>query len=89
MDAICAGYTLKSKYGDKKSFFVFRPFFFPSPSSCSLPSCLPVGCDNSNFVYSLSFQGRAGVPMEVMGLMLGDYVDDATHSDCRLLMSQK
>lgn len=28
--------------------------------------------------FDLCYLGRAGVPMEVMGLMLGDFVDDYT-----------
>ena len=32
----------------------------------------------SNFVFITFFLGRAGVPMEVMGLMLGEFVDDYT-----------
>jgi hypothetical protein len=34
-----------------------------------------------NFIFFLNyylFTGRAGVPMEVMGLMLGEFVDDYT-----------
>ena len=38
-------------------------------SPCPLPNLL---------LYSHSRPGRAGVPMEVMGLMLGEFVDDYT-----------
>ena len=31
-----------------------------------------------SIVMSFLFAGRAGVPMEVMGLMLGEFVDDYT-----------
>ena len=37
--------------------------------------------DQSSFkskLMSFLFAGRAGVPMEVMGLMLGEFVDDYT-----------
>ena len=33
---------------------------------------------NSLFCYQMLKHGRAGVPMEVMGLMLGEFVDDYT-----------
>ena len=33
---------------------------------------------NPVLVFLLVFSGRAGVPMEVMGLMLGEFVDDYT-----------
>ena len=32
----------------------------------------------SHSVYQMLKHGRAGVPMEVMGLMLGEFVDDYT-----------
>lgn len=38
---------------------------------------LDMHCTRSNLVTILS-TGRAGVPMEVMGLMLGEFVDDYT-----------
>ena len=33
---------------------------------------------SSSKLTSFLFTGRAGVPMEVMGLMLGEFVDDYT-----------
>lgn len=33
---------------------------------------------NSYFFFNDLYTGRAGVPMEVMGLMLGEFVDDYT-----------
>lgn len=33
--------------------------------------------------------GRAGVPMEVMGLMLGEFVDDYTVSGVRYLVAAR
>ena len=35
-------------------------------------------CPLSPVVYQMLKHGRAGVPMEVMGLMLGEFVDDYT-----------
>lgn len=53
----------------------------PSPPSQDTPNLI----DNSETVYLSSLallkmlrHGRAGVPMEVMGLMLGEFVDDFT-----------
>ena len=43
------------------------PFSFYSP-------CVVVG----NRLHQMLKHGRAGVPMEVMGLMLGEFVDDYT-----------
>jgi len=45
----------------------------PSPDSASLP---PLSVADRSVFFFLA--GRAGVPMEVMGLMLGEFVDDYT-----------
>lgn len=59
----------------------------PKPTSEGLITCLQDSnlIDNSETVYISSLallkmlrHGRAGVPMEVMGLMLGEFVDDYT-----------
>lgn len=59
----------------------------PKPISEGLITCLQDSnlIDNSETVYISSLallkmlrHGRAGVPMEVMGLMLGEFVDDYT-----------
>lgn len=40
-------------------------------------NCMVQSSFNSKLM-SFLFAGRAGVPMEVMGLMLGEFVDDYT-----------
>lgn len=56
-----------------------------SPSASNAPQDKTNLIDNSETVYISSLallkmlrHGRAGVPMEVMGLMLGEFVDDFT-----------
>jgi 26S proteasome regulatory subunit N11 len=58
---------------------------FGSPKLIMNPQDSPNLLDNSETVYISSLallkmlrHGRAGVPMEVMGLMLGEFVDDFT-----------
>ena len=48
-------------------------------SSLALLKMLKHGV-SANFVSGTTGSGRAGVPMEVMGLMLGTFVDDYTVS---------
>ena len=52
--------------------------FFPGATeNAQARSLLPL-CTDSRLVHlnSCFWQGRAGVPMEVMGLMVGEFVDD-------------
>lgn len=48
-------------------------FYKEEPETLTNFACIPI----SSFLQMLK-HGRAGVPMEVMGLMLGEFVDDYT-----------
>ena len=58
-------------FKEQIDYYYYFFFFFISEKLFGLASC------NQSFNCILP-QGRAGVPMEVMGLMLGEFVDDYT-----------